>query len=108
MTGSEITKTLDFGKCNEVFVPNAFYGDDPTIFDQWWKNYISDLYNVNTRVVECYVKLDGKVEGDWLRHFYFFDNSIWCLVKIEDYNCTAFNTTKCQFVKVADMNNYTE
>lgn len=108
MTGEEITHCYDFGKCNELFVPNVEYGDDPTIYDKWWRNYIADLYNVNTRVVEAYVKLDGKVEGDWLKHFYYFDNSIWCLTKIVDYNCTAFGTTRCQFVKVGDIENYSD
>ena len=106
MTGNEITKTWDFGRCNELFVPNIEYGDEPTIYEQWWKNYIADLYNVNTRVVECYVKLDGQVEGFWLKRFYYFDDSIWCLTKIEDYNTLSFDTTKCTFVKVADISNY--
>lgn len=109
MSGSTIKNTWDFGRCNELFVPYIEYdGDDTTIYDQWWKNYIGDLYNVNSRVVEAYVKLDGKVEGDWLKHFYFFDNSIWCLTKIVDYNCTAFGTTKCQFVKVGNIENYSD
>ena len=107
LSGSTINRTWDFGKCNELFVPETEYGDNyPTINDRYWKQYVSDLYHTTTRVVECYVKLDGKVEGDWLKHFYYFDDSIWCLTKIEDYNITSFDTTKCQFVKVGDMNNY--
>lgn len=106
MTGSEITHTWDFGKCNELFVPNVEYGDEPTIFDKNWAEYVTDLYDTTTRVVECYVKLDGQVESFWLKHFYYFDDSIWCLTKIEDYNITSFDTTKCQFIKIADVNNY--
>lgn len=106
MSGDTITDTWDFGKCNELFVPNIEYGESPTIYSQYWVNYINDLYDGKIRVVECYVKMDKKVEGDWLKHFYYFDNSIWVLTKIEDYNITSFETTKCQFVKVLDINNY--
>lgn len=107
MSGTNIETTWDFGKCNELFVPNVTYIDgNPTIYDKYWKQYVSDLYHTTTRVVECYVKMDGKVEGDWLKHFYYFDDSIWCLTKIEDYNITSFDTTKCQFVKVGDINDY--
>ena len=107
MSGTNIVKTWDFGKCNELFVPETEYGENyPTIYDRYWKQYVSDLYHTTTRVVECYVKLDGKVEGDWLKHFYYFDDSIWCLTKIEDYNITSFDTTKCQFVKVGDISDY--
>ena len=106
MTGDTISKTWDFGKCNELYAPRISYGESPTIFSNYWELYVSDLYSRNTKVVECYVKLDGKVEGDWLKHFYYFDNSIWCLTKIEDYNVTSFATTKCEFVKVMDIDNY--
>lgn len=106
--GKYISATWDFGKVNELFVPYASYLDynRPTIYGRFWDDYIADLYSVNTRIVNCYVKLDGKVEGDWLKSFYYFDNSIWCLTKIEDYNITSFDTTKCEFAKVMDIEDY--
>lgn len=108
MSGDTITHTWDFGKTNELFVPNIDYSDGyPTIYSRYWNEYITDLYDTRTRVVTAYVRLIGKVEGDWLKHFYYFDDSIWCLTKIEDYNVTSFDTTKCEFVKIMDMNDYT-
>ena len=107
-SGNTITSTFDFGMCNELFVPELTYGENATIYDKYWSKYIADLYDVKVRVVDCYVKLDGKVEGDYLKHFYYFDDSIWVLLEISDYNQASFDTTKCRFVKVLDMNNYTE
>lgn len=107
-SGNTITDTFDFGMCNELFVPELTYGENATIYNKYWSKYIADLYDVKVRVVDCYVKLDGKVEGDWLKHFYYFDNSIWALLEISDYNQASFDTTKCRFVKVLDMDNYTE
>ena len=107
-SGKTITKTFDYGKCNELFVPELTYGENATIYEKYWSKYIADLYDVKVRVVDCYVKLDGKVEGDYLKHFYYFDDSIWAMLEISDYNPSSFDTTKCRFVKVLDMNNYTE
>ena len=107
MSGDTITDTWDFGKCNELYVPNIEYSDIPTIFDKYWYGYVADLYDVKTRVVTAYVNLSGKkVENEMLRDFYYFDNSIWMLSKVEDYDPTSFNTTKCTFVKVNNPNNY--
>ena len=107
MSGDTITSTWDFGKCNEVYVPDVSYGNIPTIFDKYWYGYIADLYDVKTRVVKAYVNLEGKkVENELLKDFYYFDDSIWVLVKVEDYDPTSFNTTLCTFVKVNNPNNY--
>lgn len=104
---NKVIKTFDFGKANEIYIPGVAYDEgDVTIYHKYWQKYIEDLYDRTTRVVNCYVKLDGKVEGDWLKHFYYFDNSIWCLTKIEDYNITTFETTKCEFAKVCDIEDY--
>jgi hypothetical protein len=97
----------DFGFPAEIYVPNKKYSTPSTIYNRFWKGFISDLYDVNTRILECYVKMDGKVLGDWLKHFYWFDNSIWVMTKITDYNLTSFDTVKCEFAKVWSKGSYT-
>lgn len=42
-----------------------------------------------------------------LRKFYWFDNSIWILNKIDSFDINSNNTVRCEFIKVQDMNNYT-
>ena len=42
-----------------------------------------------------------------MRKFYFFDNSIWVLNKIDSYDITSYGTTRCEFIKVQDICNYT-
>jgi hypothetical protein len=103
----KIDYTWDFGRVRNTYVPVRAYNDKATIFERWWANYIADLYNVNTRVVEAYVKMEGKVVGDWLRHIYWWDNCYWVLTEINDYNITSYATTRCKFVKVNDISNYT-
>ena len=106
--GNKIEYTWDFGRVRDTYVPVKAYEDKSTIYERWWANYIADLYDPNTRVVDCYVKMEGKVVGDWLRAFYWWDNTYWVLTEINDYNITSYATTKCKFVRVNDLSNYTD
>lgn len=107
-TEDKIQYTWDFGRVRNTYVPVKNYVDNSTIFERWWADYIADLYNADTRVVECYVKMEGKVVGDWLRKMYWWDNCYWVLTEINDYNITSYDTTKCKFIKVNDIANYTD
>ena len=74
---------------------------------KWSKTYLEDLYDVNTRILTAYVHLEGKPNPEWLRRFYWFDNTIWRLNKIIDWNISSNDKTRCEFIKVEDRNNYT-
>ena len=95
----------DFGSPRELYVPNMPNNDEGNIYWNYFKAYYEDAYDVNSKVVEAYVINKDFTQED-LRNFYWFDNSIWRLNKIEDYNVTSFEGTKCEFVKVQDVNNY--
>lgn len=99
-----LTETLDFGVSRELYVPNCTYGQNIGVYNEYWKHYISDVYSVNTRVMECYCFLDNidKV----FREFYYYDNCLWILSKITDW---SMDTKLCKaiFIKVNDIENYT-
>ena len=103
-----IVHSWNFGHPQITFVPNTFTKQGDSIYDKCWRNYIGDLYDVNTRKLECYANIntDGKPWAYWLRRFYWFENSLWRLNKITDLNMSSFNTTKMEFIKVQDMTNY--
>lgn len=96
----------DFGSPRELYVPNMTNNDEGNIYWNYFKTYYEDAYDVNSKIVNAYV-INKDFTQDDLRNFYWFDNSIWRLNKIEDYNVTSFEGTKCEFVKVQDVNNYT-
>ena len=96
----------DFGSPRELYVPNMTNNDEGNIYWNYFKTYYEDAYDVNSKIVNAYV-INKDFTQDDLRNFYWFDNSIWRLNKIEDYNITSFEGTKCEFVKVQDVNNYT-
>lgn len=107
MNGYNIAQSLDFGEPRQLYCPHYLTRENSTLYYQYWDKYIADMYDVNTRVLDCYVRLDDKPNPDWLRRFYWFDNSIWRINKIEDWSVSSFETTKIQFIKVQDVQNYT-
>ena len=101
-----ITHSWDFGTPKALYVPDYQIDDTSNLYTQYWRPYIRDRYDVNTRVVNCKVLLRERVVGEWLRRFYFWDGCWWIMNKIEDYNPTSNGTTKCEMVKINDPQNY--
>jgi hypothetical protein len=103
-----ITATWDFGYTKELYVPYYRYDVDrtPTIYENFWKAYIQDLYSVNTRNVECNVALDTNNVYDFMKRFYWWDNCLWVCTKVTDFDIAVDKSTKCSFTKVNDMSNY--
>lgn len=102
-----ILKSMDFGFPEEIYIPRAVYRQGSTIYEQFWKAYISDLYNKNTRVLKTKMYIKEKPSNEWLRRFYYLDSSIWRMTAINDYNVAKDALTEVEFVKVNDVANYT-
>lgn len=98
-----VSSSLDIGYPKAIYL-NAKYSEDKTLYSQYWKSFYNDQLNVNTRKINCFVKLDF-ANQEMLRKFYWFDNSYWIINKI-DYSPTSEQTTSVEFIKVSDRNNY--
>ena len=96
----------DYGSPRELYVPDIQNNEEGNIYHLYFKNYLTDLYDINTKVVTCYVKADGILTEEHLRKIYWFDNAIWRLNRIYDYNPNSLNTTKCEFIKIQDLANF--
>lgn len=102
-----IEDSLDFGVPHQLDIPGVMHDEGCTVYERGWKNYISDRYDVNTKVMTCKVDFSGmQVNQDLLRKFYWYDNSIWVLNKITNYSLTTYDPVECEFVQVQDKNNY--
>ena len=103
-----IVHSWNFGHPQVIYSPDTYTTDMDSIYDKCWRNYIRDLYSVDTRKLTCYVRaiMDDKPWPYWLRRFYWFENSIWMLNEIKDLNVGSLDTTKMEFIKVQDMDNY--
>lgn len=104
--GKYIKESLDLGTPLTTFVPEKYVTNWQSIYSRGWKSFISDLYDENTRVLNCRCLLRERPNPDWLRRFYWFDNSYWRINNIKDWNISSFDTTEMEFVKVQDISNY--
>lgn len=105
--GSEtIAKSLDFGTPKEFYVPTIKNSEDSTLYEQYWQRFVTDLYSPATRVLKVKVLVNDRIDTDWFRRFYWFDNCIWRLNSISDYNMCGLKPTTMEFVKVQDIENY--
>lgn len=104
---SMIEDSLDFGVPRQFDIPGVSHHDGCTIYERGWKRYISDRYNVNTKVMTCRVNFAGiPVTQGLLRKFYWYDNSLWVLNAIRNYSLTTYDPVECEFVQVQDKDNY--
>jgi len=103
----KIQFAFDWGSPRQLYVPELYYADENTLYGQFYRTYLEDLYDVNTKVLSCYIKADKVLKQDDLRNFYWFQNGLWRLNKIESYNPTNSDTVKVEFVKVQDVENMT-
>ena len=103
-----IVHSWNFGHPQVIYSPDTYTTEKDSIYDMLWKDFIGDVYNVNTRKMVCRVRaeMDDKPWPYWFRRFYWFENSIWRLNEITDLNVGSFDTTKMEFIKVLDMDDY--
>lgn len=103
----QIDSSLDFGVPAELDIPAVTYPESKTIYSLFWKNYLRDRYDVNTKVMRCRVNFSGlQVGQDLLRRFYWYGNSLWVLNRISNYSLTTYDPVECEFVQVQDKDNY--
>lgn len=106
---NNVRDSLDFGVPKETYIPNINYYDSATIYNRYWADFYADQLDINTKKITCYVNLEGiNVNGELLRNFYYFNNSVWLLNKINNYNPNSVATTQCEFIKIQNTNNYTK
>ena len=101
-----ITHSWDFGRTLETYIPDTVLTSGSSIYERCWGDYIADMYDVDSRLVSCYCKINGRANPEWLRRFYWWDNAIWRLNTIKEWNPGSYATTLCEFLKVKDVNDY--
>lgn len=104
--GGIIVHSLSMGEPRTTYVRDTYVNKDMSIYGKCWKKFITDLYDVNNRKLTCSVRFPERPNGLMLRRFYWFDNAIWRLNTLTDWNISSYAPTKCEFVKVMDVNNY--
>jgi hypothetical protein len=101
-----IVYSWDFGTPRELYIDGWNIDESSCIYNRFWKSYMNDELDVNTREVDCKVWFRGRVNPDMLQNFVYFDGCYWLIKEIVDYDITSQNPTKVKMVKINDLNNY--
>lgn len=105
LTNKNVDWSLDFGKPAQTYVySDLVYPETSSISRKTFLDrYISDLYNVNTRLVETKMRIEDPHKA--MHTVFYFSNSLWVINKMTDFNYES-NLTTVQFIKVNDIKNY--
>lgn len=101
-----VVHSWNFGHPQAIYSPNTYTTSGDCIYDKFWKSYINDFYSVNSKTVSCYVRLPRYAHPSLFRKWWHFDNAIWVLISIKDYQIDKDVPVLCTFVKVQDTANY--
>lgn len=101
-----IKHSWDFGNPFLTFVRDTYVGEQSSIYAKCWDDYIADMYSENNRKLNTYVVFKDRPNAGMLRKFYWFDNCLWRMNAIKDWDIAELEPTAVEFVKVIDPQNY--
>ena len=85
----------------------ADYPSTSTIYSLFWKNYIEEIYNVDNKIVKCYMRLSPNDMCNFsFRNFIKAFGCLWHVNKINNYNPLNTESTEVELIKVTDINAY--
>lgn len=64
-----VNASFDFGLPKEMYMDRIHYSADTTLYANFWDSFYRDQFDVNTKKVTCYIKLD-QANQNMLRKFY--------------------------------------
>lgn len=103
----QVSQSLDFGVPAELGIPDITIAENAGIYAQYWKDYIQDRFDDDSKVVNCYLLLRGLPKGfDLLRRFVYFKGAIWSINKIINESLTSEEVTQVELIKVQDIDKY--
>lgn len=101
--------STDIGKPTISYVgeTDKTYKDDYTIYSKFWKNYINEIYNVDNKIVTCYVNLSvTDIKNFSFKNFVIIDGGLYHPNKIENINPFNSEPVQVELIKVSDINAY--
>jgi len=102
------TFDLNFGVVKEVYYDDTYTAINWTnanVFNEYHKQFIDEITNANSILFTGYFNLKPKDIYDLdFRNNYYFLQAYWRLNKVIDYNANSNELTKCEFVKLKDVN----
>jgi len=90
------------------YQPSGLDWTSKTLYFEYWKKYLDNLYNEDARILECYLNLDATDIFDFsFSDEIFIRDSYWRIIKIQNYQIGSQASTKVTLLKVLDTVTYT-
>jgi len=75
-----------------------------TLFDRYWRQYISELYDSEQKIMEAYFKLSvTDVFGLKFNDKIWVKDSLWRVIELTDYIVADEQVTKCKLIRLLDI-----
>ena len=106
-TDNRQKKLCIFNKPSTTYSTAQDFTDAKGIYDLFWKDYLDERYNIQNKILTCYLKL---TQTDFVNfkfsNFVKIGNMIYFVNKIYDFNIESNGTTKVDLISVQDINGY--
>lgn len=101
------TFDLNWGVAKKLYYDFSYTGSNlitfpnSNCFNVFWRNDIIELTDKNSKILKCFIAIRPDLYDEMtFRKLYHIDGSNWRLLKVQDYNVAANQTTLCVFIKV--------
>lgn len=83
------------------------YSGKESIYTNLWKTYLDERYNVQNKIVTCYLRLSPSdyINFDY-NHFITIGNQIYMINKIYDYDVNSTDSTKVDLITIQNIGGY--
>ena len=98
-----------YTKPMQVFTTEVIDDELKGIFENFWKDYLDERYNINNKVVTCYLDIKPFDFCNFkFNKFIKIDNQLYFVNKIYDYDITSNLPTKVDLITVQNLDGYIE
>ena len=92
----------------ENYTYDKNYSGKKSIYYNFWQNYINERYNVQNKLVTCYIRISPKMWNEFeFNKFIKIGNQLYMVNKIYDYDITSSEPTKVDLITIQDITGYT-
>lgn len=85
------------------------YPSAGTIYNNYWDDYIKDLYDKDTSIITVNVRLSlQEMKAFTFKDFVLIKDTLWHPNKVIDYNPLSVAPVKFEMIKVGNVKDYTE
>lgn len=94
---------INFGAAKEIYYELVTGYPSANLFNGFWSDYVAEVTDKDSKLLTCNVLLkDSDIYSLDFSKLIYIDGALWRLNKVIDYNPMAYDTTKCEFLKVIE------